>query len=332
MLARDEYLERPIDFSRQRHMLCGKCSHQWVVDLGWIDRWDHALERCPGCGVTCEAEMAPRVTVDPDDPALRDENVARLVWYHTSTQPDWPTKHFDPAAGLTAQTRQMMGGDNRVAQWAERQRAKALHVGTYEAAIHNMLRRIDGQADHGNQFYLYRVHLKPTVVVRDGWLIDPSNFVGDVILDEACPPGVDVARYLNYHEDPGGLSLALGPTAIASTQSIAIPLLFNDHPGWIATAVGEFENAPTTSPPLIGSRPVGRRRAPSPKSSKASELVALLTQRLPVNLRSKFEAATAFDDNLKPEDWSRYVMGIMNTIVAPEQVAATLDGEIVRYL
>ena len=23
--------------------------------------------------------------------------------------------------------------------------------------------------------------------------------VGDVVLDEVCPPGIDVARYLNYH-------------------------------------------------------------------------------------------------------------------------------------
>lgn len=76
----------------------------------------------------------------------------------------------------------MMGVDQRVAAWAERQRAKALHVGTYEAAVHNMLRRIHDQADHGAQFYLYRVHLKPSVVVWPGWLIDPSNFVGDVVL------------------------------------------------------------------------------------------------------------------------------------------------------
>jgi hypothetical protein len=66
-------------------MLCGQCSHQWIADLDWIDRWDQALESCPGCGVTCEAEIAPRVTVDPHDLALTEDNVARLIWYHTST-------------------------------------------------------------------------------------------------------------------------------------------------------------------------------------------------------------------------------------------------------
>jgi hypothetical protein len=214
-----------------------QCSCQRVVDLDWIDRWDQGLERCPGCGVTCEVESAPRVTVDPDDPAMSDGNGAQLTWYHTSTQADWPTPDFDPTAELTQETRRRMGGDHHVARWAERQAAKALHIGTYEAAIHNMLRRIYDQADHGSQFYLYRVRLLPTVRLREGWLIDPSNFVGDVVLDEVCPPGIDVARYLNYHENPGALSLALGRAAIASTQQIAIPPLFSGDPDWIATAV-----------------------------------------------------------------------------------------------
>lgn len=202
-------MERRIDFSRDRRMLCGSCGHGFLVDLDWIDLWEQSGEKCPGCGLTCEHEDPPRVTVDPDDPALNDAEVTRFSWYHTSTQPDWPTRDFYPAAVLTPETRRMMGGDQRVAEWAARQRAKALHVGTYEAAVHNMLRRIRDQADRGNQFYLYRAHLKPSVAVREGWLIDPSNFVGDVVLDEVCPPGVDVARYLNYHEDLGGLSQTL---------------------------------------------------------------------------------------------------------------------------
>ncbi|MGO1524313.1 MAG: hypothetical protein ACTHWO_10505 [Nesterenkonia sp.] len=35
---------------------------------------------------------------------------------------------------------------------------------------------------------------------------------------------MDVARYLNYHEDPGGLSLALGRDAIAYVQQVTVPL------------------------------------------------------------------------------------------------------------
>ncbi|GAB2493907.1 hypothetical protein GCM10027063_36710 [Promicromonospora xylanilytica] len=282
--------------------------------------------------MTCEVETAPRVTVDPDDPALRDDNFTQLVWYHTSTQPDWPARNFDPAAKLTELTRQRMGGDDHVARWVQRQRAKALHVGTYEAAVHNMLRRIDDQADHGRQFYLYRVHLTPMITVREGWLVDPSNFVGDVVLDRVCPPGIDVARYLNYHEDPGGLSLALSRAAIASTQQIAIPSLASEDSSWVATAVGELEKATVTPLPSAGSRPIGKLSAPSPKSSRALALAASLAQRLPVNLRRQFEAAAAFNDILEPEEWARYVMGLMNLLLAPEQVVAGLNEENVRYL
>lgn len=190
-------MERPIDFSRDRHMLCRGCGRQFVVGLDWIDRWEQGQEKCPGCGMTCEHEDAPRVTIDPTDPALDDDRVTRLFWYHSSTQPDWPTEDFDPAAGLTAEIRRGMGGDLPVAAWVERQRAKALHVGTYEAAIHNMLRRIDDQADYDSQFYLYRVHLKPTTAVGEGWVVDPSDWLGDVMLHEVCPPGVDADRKSN---------------------------------------------------------------------------------------------------------------------------------------
>lgn len=313
-------------------MLCGQCGHRWVVDLDWIDRWKQALEGCPGCGVDCKGETAPRVTIDPDDSALVDEDVAQLVWYHTSTQPDWPTHDFDPAAELAEVTRLRMGGDEAVTRWGERQRAKALHVGTYESAIHNMLRRIDDQADYGSQFYLYRVRLVPTVTVREGWLIDPSNFVGDVVLDEVCPPGIDVARYLNYHEDPGALSLALGRNAIASTQQIAIPPLSGDDFGWLATAIGELKTTPVASPPPTGSRPRGRHSAMSPRRQKAGELILPLIQRLPVNLQRQYQAAVAFDDNQEPEEWARHVVGLTGLFLAPERVLAELDRETVRTI
>lgn len=42
------------------------------------------------------------------------------------------------------------------------------------AAVHNMLRRMDHQADSRSHFDLYRVRLRPDTVVREGWVIDPS--------------------------------------------------------------------------------------------------------------------------------------------------------------
>ncbi|MEV0283477.1 hypothetical protein AB0H36_05085 [Kribbella sp. NPDC050820] len=72
-------MERPIDFSRDRHMLCGGFGRRFVVDLDWIDRWEQGQEKCPGCGMTCEHEDAPQATVDPADPALDNDRVTRLL-------------------------------------------------------------------------------------------------------------------------------------------------------------------------------------------------------------------------------------------------------------
>lgn len=324
-------MERPIDFWRDRRMLCGGCGHEFVVDLNWIDRWEQSGEKCPGCGLTCEHEDAPRVTVDPDDPALGDDKIAQFSWYHTSTQPDWPTKDFDPAAVLTPETRLRMGGDEHVAAWAARQRAKALHVGTYEAALHNMLRRLRDQADRGSQFYLYRVHLKPSVAVREGWILDPGGLVGDVPLDEVCPPGIDVARYLNYHEDPGGLSLALGRGAIATVQQVAVPLPDAWDAEWVRGAVAELESASDALVPATGK--LGRVMPPSsPRATVGRELGKALAGRLPVNLRRPFESAVSFGEGDDPAQWASQASGLLGLVENRQRVLAALDAAELRRL
>lgn len=305
-------------------MQCSGCGCRFRADLDWIDRWEHSSESCPGCGLTCEHEDSPRVTVDPDDLALNDDQIVRLFWYHTSTQPDWPTKDFDPAARLTPETRERMGGDHCVAEWVARQRAKALHVGTYEAAVHNMLRRMRDQADSSSQFYLYRVHLKPTVVVRDGWLIDPSNFVGDVALHEICPPGTDVARYLNYHEDPGGLSLALGPGAIASVQRVAVPLLNACDQRWVSHAAGDL--AAVSDVAVQGTGELWRFMRPSsPRAVRGRQLVGAVAGGLPANLREQFESAAAFAEGDDPVRWARRASSLLSLVQDPGRVLAALD-------
>ncbi|QAY63547.1 hypothetical protein ET495_10135 [Xylanimonas allomyrinae] len=317
-------MERLIDFSRDRHMLCPSCKHRFCVDLDWIHRWEQAKETCPGCGLTCEHEDGPRVTVRPDDLALDDDRVAQFFWYHTSTQADWPTRDFDPTADLTPQARRMMGGDRRVSAWAARQRAKALHVGTYEAAVHNMLRRMRNQADHSSQFYLYRVHLKPSIAVREGWLIDPSDFTGGVVLDEVCPPGVDVARYLNYHEDPGGLSLALGREAIASVQRVSIPLpdAWDDH--WARETVAALGSASDAPVPTTGA--LGRFLPPSsPRAALGRELATALAGRVPINLRDWFGWAVTFREGDDPVEWGRRTSRLFSLIENPGGALAALD-------
>lgn len=305
-------------------MLCGGCGHEFVVGLDWIYRWEQSGEKCPGCGLTCEDENAPRVTVDPDDLALDDDLVARLSWYHTSTHPDWPSRDFDPAAGLTAETRMRMGGDERVAAWVATQKAQALHVGTYEAAVHNMLRRMRDQADRGSPFYLYRVRLRPDVVVREGWVIDPSDWLGHVVLAEVCSTGVDAARYLNYHEDPGGISLALGRDAIASAQQVEVPLLDAWDGDWVRKAVAALESASDAAVPTKDI--LGRYRpGPSRRATAGHELGAALAARLPVNLRRQFESAVSFGEGDNPVQWANRAIGLLGLVEDPQRVLAMLD-------
>ncbi|WP_338890543.1 hypothetical protein [Rhodococcus sovatensis] len=256
------------------------------------------------------------MTVAPDDPALHNA-VERLPWFHTSTHPDWPAEHFDPEAALSAATKEMFEQHGlSVASWAESQRAKALHIGTYEAAVHNMLRRIGAQGDRGKQFYLYRIRLKAEIAVRDSWIADPGGLMGDVPLIDVCPPGVHAVRYRNDHEDPGGLSLALGRSAIDSTQRIEIPAATDhecDHL-WVHTAVAELKDVTPT------------RRA------KTHNLVDSLAQQLPVNLRGHFLTAVAFDENQDTEEWASYTKGLVNMVTAPEIILAALDQQPIRCL
>lgn len=318
-------MERQINFLRLRHMLCGSCDHQFVVDLEWIERWEQGCERCPGCGLTCEYKDSPEVTVDPADLVLDKARVAEVFWYHTSTHLDWPSQGYDPTEGLTAEHRLVMGGDRGVELWAASQRVKALHVGTYEAAVYNMLRRMRDQVDRQNQFYLYRVRLRLDVVVRDELLVDPGNWLGDVSLDDVCPPGVDVTRYLNLNEDPGGVSLALGRNAISSVQQVTLPVLGTQSGDWMHAAVAALEAASDEPVPMKDI--FGRDRpGPSRRMGVAQERRDEVASGLPANLREQFESAISFSRGSDPLQWARRVAGLVVLIQDPQHILSALDA------
>lgn len=265
------------------------------------------------------------MTVDPSDPVLDDDRVAQFFWYHTSTHANWPVKDFDPSADLTSATRSTMGGKKQVAKWASQQAAKALHVGTYEAAVHNMLRRMHYEGDKSSQFYLYRVHLTPSITVRKDWLIEPGDWLGDVALAEVCPAGVDVARYLNTHEDPGGLSLALGRSAIANVQQVTVPLADprNDsdmHEAIAALGAASVDLAP--EPGILGR--LGRRS--SPRALMARNFGTAWATRLPANLADDFKSALSFDEGTDPEWWARRATCMLDLVRRPDRVLAALDA------
>lgn len=192
--------------------------------------------------------------------------------------------------------------------------------------MHNMLRGMRDQADNHSQSDLYRVRLKPTVVLREGWLIDPSNWLGGVVLDELCPEGVDVARYLNYHEDPGGLSLALGRGAIGGVQQLAVSLTAAWDADWVCDTVAALDDDSDAVVPATGK--LARFLPPSsPRDVMGREFGATLADRLPVNLRDQLASAAALAEGEDPEQWARRTSGPCDLLAEPDRVRLALSDQ-----
>ena len=51
-----------------------------------------------------------------------------------------------------------------------------------------------------------------------------------------------------------------------------------------------------------------------------------------MNLRWQLEAAADLPDNLAPQDWARYVLGLINVVLKPDQILGELNGQPLRSL
>lgn len=321
-------VDRPVDFYRRRLTRCAACQHVDFFDGDWYDRWGHGEESCPGCGVDCTEEQATAFVVNPEDEALNDSLVSSLSWWHTSTHQDWPSSNYDPAASLTAETIARMGGSAAAARWDARQWQKALHVGTFESAVHNMFRRMYDQGDVGSVFYLYRVRLREDIQVAPGLQDDADDFMGDVPLEEVCPPGVDVRRYLNEHEDRGSISLALGRTAVRSVQRLQLPLAALQRPPWWDSAVERLNEALLQPPPRPEPDPLERmRRCRNAKPLLTSNVTAaqklLVQQRLahfPGDIRDRAALAIPIGEDVRPSVWTGLLASLLQLIDQPHLV------------
>jgi hypothetical protein len=143
-----------------------------------------------------------------------------------------------------------MSKSGAVERWAARQKSKALHLGTYEAAIENMFRRMRDQGDDDTQFYLYRAQLTSECVIEPGVHAEPTNWLGDAQLAEVCAPHVQAFRYVNVHEEPSSVSLAIDLSAIHAVQGIAIPLPVDPANMWVLEATARLQKAASEPPPL----------------------------------------------------------------------------------
>lgn len=198
--------DRPVDFGNEEcWLLCPSCTSR--TRMSFSECSAGATVQCENCG----ADLSTRDPLDcavaaVDDPALHADSIAVLSWFHTSTWQIWPPMKESPEVA-------------------------AIHLGTYEAAVENMLRRMAEESDADAQFYLHRVRL----ALNPGDVADQvrqefSNDVGYVPQSFVRADGYRVLRYVNRHEHKGGISLAVVPSVIAAVQTIAIPLPLRTPP------------------------------------------------------------------------------------------------------
>ncbi|WP_156037201.1 hypothetical protein [Arthrobacter sp. UNC362MFTsu5.1] len=326
-------IERAVNFERLRGMRCGSCKYEWQAHDEWLDRFHQADEACPECRTDCQVEERPDFWVVQDDSLYDDSKVRDVYWYHTSTHANWPDRTFDPTARLTDETKQRfqdIGTDGRsLERWAQGQKTKALHLGTYEAAIENMLRRMSDQDSADDQFYLYRVRLSPNAAIVPGVHKEPTDWVGDVQLAKVCAPGLNTFRYVNTHEDPSSVSLAVTPDAIQAVQGIPIPLAIDAAHPWISAATArllEAASLPAPQPKTALERM--RRTAPSALSDEARKLEAEVADTLPLGLRHRLHAhfdAASLTTN--PGAFPMKLTGLAQLVRDPLAALDLLDAE-----
>ncbi|MCU1358013.1 MAG: hypothetical protein JWM89_3431 [Acidimicrobiales bacterium] len=322
-------MDRPVDFYRDRQMRHDRCGHTCIVDLAWYERYAESAHGCPGCGDNADLGDALRFTGDPADPVLSDGFAAEVMWFHTTTRQDWPTP-IDFAATLSDDIRRMMGDADG---WALRQSSKALHIGNYESAVHNMLRRMRDQGGKGEQFYLFGVRLRPDVAILPGSMIDPCRNWGDVWLDQIASPEIDVVRYVNVYEDPGGLSAAIRPSAIAATQCLPIPLAVAGDDPWVADIAARLQSVSTELTPLpddLSEFPYLHRE--THRSKAAREIAEVLAAGLPATMEYQFESAVRWEDGDDPAEWARYARSLCALVEDAERVLGEVAAQPVREL
>lgn len=216
-------IERNDGFDYDLWMACSCGLSSPLSSSAYVSGSRQSRMACSHCGKVIHYGPAVAAIRDPEDPALDNHALNTFAWYHTSTQPDWPSVNFaldfvqaiDDSAFLVP---------SREAFIAEHT-SKALHVGTYEAAIENMLRRMNDELDAHSQFYLYRVALRlDPERINAGFRDENHEIASDISTHELDLLDLSAVRYLNVHEAIGSLSLAVAPQAIHAVQRIALPL------------------------------------------------------------------------------------------------------------
>ncbi|MBF6422397.1 hypothetical protein IU436_27550 [Nocardia farcinica] len=189
-------------FGYDYRMTCEACGDTTVLTAQTYHERQSLDARIPCSHCPASIHFGPAVAAlrDPNDPTLNDQSAADTAWFHTSTAHDWPSDtHTGPSD-------------------------HALHVGTYAAAVENMLRQMRNQDQANSQFYLHRVRLALTPGdIEPGYRNENHDAAARLKLIDLEDVGVLAVRYLNTHESMGSLSLAIDPAAIGDVATIALP-------------------------------------------------------------------------------------------------------------
>lgn len=216
-------LERAVSFDYDYQMRCPACQELTKLPSAtYASEPNGAHMVCGRCGSDIHFGPAVMGLRDADDPTVSDLQVAAFTWYHTSTDPDWPP-HEMPVPDSTNEFLGELMTPTAFEAVHRRLTTQALHVGTYEAAVESMLRRMLDQDDAGSQFYLYRVRLRNGLILEAGWRDENQAEAAQITQPDLEGAGLDGIRYLNVHESPGSISLAVQRSAVAAVQVIAIP-------------------------------------------------------------------------------------------------------------
>ncbi len=192
----------------------------------------------------------------PSTPSKTSQSVdwiTDVAWFHTSTHNVWPPP------GVAA-------------------RDRAIHLGTYEAAVNSMFYRMSAMDEAHRAFHLHRVVLPRSVSIDPRLGEDRGQMLTDIVdLQMATEGGHDGYRYVNRKEHRGSISLALDPIVITSVQTVALPrteLLAHagtraeaavaSHDAEIAAAEATLTVSDRRTPPpqldvVLGSTAAGRR-------------------------------------------------------------------------
>lgn len=202
-----EPVDRFIDFNRTRWLSCPGCLHLWESGWEFVEGWDNCQTGCPSCGIFINDDANDRslYVSSPNEPMVDDAALRRTSWFHTSFHSDWPRSEYNPLDDHRPGFPEYLSSVGlNIEEWADQQRANALHVGTYEAAVANFYRRMDQEVGyHDLNFHLYRLQLSKSSIIRPGVFREMASFMGNTTLNDACPLPNEVTRYINVYEDGG---------------------------------------------------------------------------------------------------------------------------------